>query len=150
MSDKSSGTTPGAPASSSAKAAAPVRTIPDPLVNPESRRWWDAAAERRLLVGHCEACGRHHFYPRALCPHCMSDRTAWVEAGGGGVIYSFSVMRRGVPAPYAIAYVKLDEGVSMLTNLVDCDFDALAIGQRVRVSFAASASGALVPVFAPA
>lgn len=150
MSDKSSGTTSGAAASSAAKAAAPVRTIPDPLVNPESRRWWDAAAERRLLVGHCEACRRHHFYPRALCPHCMSDRTAWVEAGGGGVIYSFSVMRRGVPAPYAIAYVRLDEGVSMLTNLVDCDFDALAIGQRVRVAFAASASGALVPVFAPA
>jgi uncharacterized OB-fold protein len=127
-----------------------ARTIPDPLVNPESRRWWEAAAEQRLLVGSCRDCARKHFYPRALCPHCMSDRTEWVEAGGEGVIYSFSVTRRGVPAPYAIAYVTLDEGVTMLTNLVDCDFDALAIGQRVRAVFRASAGGALVPVFTPA
>lgn len=148
MSEKPSGNTPGAAAPSSAKAAE-GRTIPDPLVNPETRRWWDAASQRRLLIGRCDACGRYHFYPRALCPHCLSDRTEWVEAGGGGVIYSFSVMRRGAPAPYAIAYVTLDEGVSMLTNLVDCDFDALAIGQRVRVAFASSAGGTLVPVFAP-
>lgn len=126
-----------------------ARTMPDPLVNPESRRWWDAAAERRLLIGLCLDCGRHHFYPRALCPHCLSERTDWVEAEGGGAVYSYSVMRRGVPAPYAIAYVRLDEGVIVLTNLVDCDFDALEIGQRVRLAFAPSAGGTPVPVFRP-
>jgi uncharacterized OB-fold protein len=127
-----------------------VRAIPDPLINPESKRWWDAAGEQRLLIGACRDCGKHHFYPRALCPHCMSDRTDWIQAGGAGVIYSYSVMRRGAPAPYAIAYVTLDEGVTVLTNLVDCDFDALAIGQRVRVVFRPSAGGAQVPVFTPA
>lgn len=127
-----------------------VRTIPDPLINPESKRWWDAAARQRLLVGSCRDCGRKHFYPRALCPHCLSDRTEWVEAGGEGVIYSYSVMRRGAPAQYAIAYVTLDEGVTVLTNLVDCDFDALSIGQRVRAVFRPSAGGAMVPVFTPA
>ncbi len=127
-----------------------VRTIPDPLINPESKRWWDAAAGQRLLLGSCLDCGRKHFYPRALCPHCLSDRTEWIEARGEGVIYSYSVMRRGAPAPYAIAYVTLDEGVTVMTNLVDCDFDALAIGQRVRAVFRPSAGGATVPVFTPA
>lgn len=136
--------------SKQAGASAAVRAIPDPLVNPESRPWFDAAAAGRLLIGLCHDCRRHHFYPRAICPHCMSDRTERVEAAGSGSIYSFSVMRRGVPAPYAIAYVTLDEGVTMLTNLVDCDFDALAIGQRVRVVFKPSENGTPVPVFAPA
>jgi len=126
------------------------RKIPSPFVNPENKPFWDAAAEGRLLLKHCKDCGQSHYYPRALCPFCFSDNTEWVDAKGTGEIYSYSVMRRGAPVPYALAYVTLDEGVSMLTNLVDCDLDALAIGQRVKVVFKPSEDGAPVPMFAPA
>ena len=57
-------------------------------------------------------------------------------------------MRR-VPQPYAIAYVTLDEGVTMMSGIVDCDFDRLAIGQRVKVVFRASDGDVTVPAFVP-
>lgn len=126
------------------------RKIPAPFVNPENKPFWDAAAEGRLLIKRCKSCGQPHYYPRALCPFCFSDDTEWMEAKGTGEIYTYSVMRRGAPVPYALAYVTLDEGISMLTNIVDCDLDALAIGQRVRVIFKPSEEGAPVPVFTPA
>jgi uncharacterized OB-fold protein len=126
------------------------RRIPAPIVNPENKPFWDAAAQGRLLIKRCRDCSQPHYYPRALCPFCFSDATEWIDAKGTGEIYSYSVLRRGAPVPYALAYVTLDEGVSMLTNLVDCDFDALSIGQRVKVVFKPSEDGAPVPVFTPA
>ena len=72
-----------------------------------------------------------------------------MTASGRGAIYSVSVMRRGPSAPYALAYVTLEEGPAMLTKIVDCDFDRLSIGQRVAVRFVATNGGAPVPAFAP-
>ena len=126
------------------------RKIPAPFLSPENKPFWDAASEGRLSIKRCKDCGQAHYYPRALCPFCFSDNTEWFDAKGTGEIYTYSVMRRGAPVPYALAYVTLDEGVSMLTNLVDCDFDALAIGQRVKVVFKASEDGTQVPMFTPA
>ena len=123
------------------------RLIPAPLINPESARFYDAAREGVLLVGKCQECGQFHFYPRALCPHCFSDRTEWVPAKGSGVIYTYSTLHRGVPVPYTIAYVTLDEGVSMMTNLVDCDPATLEIGARVKVVFKLAEDGTPVPMF---
>jgi uncharacterized OB-fold protein len=58
-------------------------------------------------------------------------------------------MRRA-PEPYVVAYVTLAEGPTMLTNLIDCDFDALAIGQAVRLKFSPSEGGPPVPTFTAA
>lgn len=127
----------------------PARKIPAPEVTPETRPYWAAAAEGRLTVRTCRACGQAHHYPRSICPFCGSDRTGWLPASGRGTIYSFSVMRR-VPEPYAIAYVTLEEGVTMMTNIVDCDLDAIGIGQAVRVVFRPTEGGPPVPMFAPA
>jgi len=125
------------------------RTIPAPEPNPETKPFWDAAAQGKLLIKTCTACGESHYYPRALCPFCGSDATEWRAAKGTGVLYSYSVMRRS-ETPYAIAYVTLDEGVSMMTNLVQCDFDRLAIGQRMKVVFTPTDGGPPVPTFTPA
>ena len=103
------------------------------MSNAENKAFFDAAREGRLMIGQCKACLQVHYYPRAACPFCASE-TKLVAAKGTGKIYSYSVMRR-VEKPFAIAYVTLDEGVTMLTNLVDCDFDRLAIGAAVRVVF---------------
>ena len=116
-------------------------------VNPENERYFDAAKEDKLLVGKCNDCGEYHFYPRLLCPHCFSDNTEWVPAKGTGVIYSYSTMRRGAPVPYTIAYVTLDEGVSVMTNIVDCDADSLKIGDKVKLVFKSAEDGTPVPLF---
>jgi len=124
------------------------RKIPAPEANPETRPFWEAAADGRLLIGKCTSCGKPHYYPRAICPLCGSDTTELVQASGRGAVYSYSVMRR-VPVPYALAYVTLDEGVTMMTNIVDCDLDAIRIGQRVRLVFKPSEGGPPVPMFTP-
>ena len=126
-----------------------ARVIPAPQPHPDTREFWEAAARGTLLVKTCRACGERHHYPRALCPFCFSDATQWLTASGMGTIYSYSVMRRA-DTPYAIAYVTLDEGPTMLTNLVDCDLDALRIGQRVRLVFTPTDGGPPVPTFTPA
>jgi uncharacterized OB-fold protein len=127
-----------------------MRKIPAPAVNPENKPYFDAANAGSLLVKKCGACGEYHHYPRAICPHCFSDKTAWTEAKGTGTIYTCSVLRRGVPEPYCIAYVTLDEGVSMMTNIVDCDLDTVKIGMKVKVVFKESDGGPKLPMFTPA
>jgi uncharacterized protein len=127
----------------------PERKIPVPPVTPETRPFWEAAAAGRLLIKTCTSCGQPHYYPRSICPFCGNDRMEWHDASGRGTIYSYSVMRR-VPVPYAIAYVTLEEGVTMMTNIVDCDLDAIRIGQAVRVVFKPTEGGPPVPMFAPA
>jgi uncharacterized OB-fold protein len=120
--------------------------IPAPRVLPESRAYWNAADEGRLLLKKCRACGELHHYPRDICPFCLSADTEWQQAAGTGTVYSFSTMGQG-DAARTIAFVTLDEGVTLMTNLVDCDPRAVAIGQRVRVVFKASDGGHAVPMF---
>ena len=130
--------------------AARERAIPAPMTNPETEPFWAAAREGRFLVRACTACGRTHWYPRAVCPFCFSDRTEWREGSGRGTIYSLSVMKRA-PEPYAVAYVTLEEGPTMMTNIVEADLDSLAIGQEVRVTFRPTqGDGPPYPAFRPA
>ena len=128
--------------------AAKQRKIPAPAATLETQAYWDATAKGKLLVRHCTACGEKHHYPRSICPFCFSDKTEWTEASGKGTLYSFSVMRRAAE-PYVMAYVTLAEGPTMMTNIVDCDFDALKVGQAVKVVFVPSEGGAAVPMFTP-
>ncbi len=123
-----------------------MRKITAPRVLPEAHAYWDAASEGRLLVKRCAACGQVHHYPRDICPFCLSADTHWIEATGGGTLYSFSTMGQG-DAAYTLAMVTLDEGVTMMTNLVDCDPAAARIGDRVRVLFHPTEGGPAVPVF---
>jgi uncharacterized OB-fold protein len=127
---------------------AEARKIAAPTPDPETAPFWAAAGEGKLLLKRCQSCRAVHYYPRTICPFCFSADTAWFAASGKGVIYSYSVMRRG-PAPYAIAYVTLEEGVTMMTNIVDGDLDGLRIGQDVRLVFRPSEGGAPVPMFTP-
>jgi uncharacterized OB-fold protein len=124
------------------------RKMAAPPMSPENAAFWEAAKAGNFLLRKCNDCGRPHWYPRVLCPFCMSERTEWVAASGKGRIYSYSIMRRA-PVPYAIAYVTLAEGPVMMTNIVECDFEALRIGQEVTLCFVPSEGGPPVPCFRP-
>lgn len=123
------------------------RKISDPLMNPGDEPYFDAAAQGRLLIKQCSDCGKPHHYPRAICPFCWSPDVQWADASGEGTIYTFSITRRGAGAPYCIAYVTLDEGPVVMTNIVDSDLEAIRIGQRVRAVFKPSEGGISVPMF---
>ena len=141
-------TTQDKPARPAGPPAGP-RKIPAPRVLPETQAFWTAADEGRLVIKKCTACGEVHHYPRDVCPHCLSTHTTWLQAAGTGTVYSFSTMGKA-EAAYTLAFVTLDEGVTLMTNLVDCDPKTLAIGQRVKVVFKPSDGGHAVPMFTPA
>ena len=128
---------------------AAVRKIPAPLVNPEAQPFFQATAESRLVYKHCGACDLPHHPPRSICPHCHSDATQWKTSKGLGEVYSASMLRRGVPVPYCIGYVMLDEGVTLMTNLVDFGDATPAAGTRVQVRFVETEGEAKVPMFGP-
>lgn len=129
---------------------------PLPVVDAESAPYWAALKEHRLILKRCRDCGRHHFYPRALCPHCHSDALEWADASGRGSIYSYTVARRPAgpafkaDAPYVVAVVDLDEGARMMTNIVTDDVESVRIGQRVAVAFEAVTDEITLPKFRPA
>ena len=118
-----------------------TRRVPAPSQNLESKPFWDAAKEGKFLIKRCTACGEAHWYPRTICPFCHSSATVWEESKGEGVIYTYSVMRRNTPVPYVISYITLDEGPAVLTNIVDADFDALKIGQRMKLKWTPTGEG---------
>ncbi len=126
------------------------RKIPAPQLNEGDAPYFEAAAQGKLLVKYCNDCKQYHHYPRALCPFCFSDKTEWKEARGTATVYSFSISRASGPVPYAIAYVTLDEGPSMMTNIVECDLDTIRCGQKVKVTFKPTEGGPSIPMFKPA
>ena len=118
----------------------------EPNVLPDVAEYWNGANRGKLLIKTCMDCCRNHFYPRAICPHCLSANTAWIEASGKGWIYSYSTMGEGALS-YTLAYITLEEGVTMMSNLVQCELKTISIGQPVKVVFGRSATGQAVPLF---
>jgi uncharacterized protein len=132
----------------------PALPAPTPAVNPETREFWAATADGRLLVKRCQGCDGLFWYPRVICPECSSLRTEWLEVSGRGSIYSYTVNHRGEGAyqgapPFVLAYVELDEGPRMMTNIVESDGADLAVGLPVEVVFHDTGDGAALPRFRP-
>jgi len=114
---------------------------PLPHIDEETRPWWEAAQRHELYIQQCRDCGDRRFHPRTLCTNCMSSRTEWVKCSGRGKIYTFTVTNQNGSAgfrdalPYVLAWVELDEGVKMLTNIVDCPPAQVKIDMPVEVVF---------------
>ncbi|WP_329218328.1 OB-fold domain-containing protein [Streptomyces sp. NBC_01485] len=124
-----------------------------PEVDAFTRTYWDAAAEGRLLIRRCGACGRVHHYPREFCPRCWSEDVTWEDASGRATLYTWSVVHRndlppfGHRTPYVAAVVDLAEGPRMSTEVVG---EGEAVGQGLRAGLeleVAFREG--VPVFRP-
>lgn len=125
---------------------------PAPPVTPETKPFWDATAEGRLVLPKCRPCRTVFWYPRAICPNCHAIDVEWIDAAGRGTIYSFTVIRRGGYASggdYVLAYVELVEGPKIMTNIVECVPGDLACGQPVEVVFHDTGHGSALPRFKP-
>ena len=124
----------------------------------DTKHYWDGAKAGELRYQHCTACKSVNFYPTAHCQKCGASPLEWRVSKGEGSVYTFSVVRQNrIPGfvemgAYAVAYVDLDEGFRMLTNVVgtaDPTKD-ITIGQRVKVEFEAQDTGEYpIPVVRP-
>lgn len=126
-----------------------------PYPTPETQRFWDATAEGRIELLVCDSCGFIPFYPRFICPDCQSTDMTWTTMSGHGTVYSYSVTRAGggrewkEHLPFVVAYVQLDEGPIMMTNIVDCDPDSVATGMAVTAVFDDTGEGTAIIRFKP-
>jgi uncharacterized protein len=114
---------------------------PLPLIDEETRPWWEALQRHELYVQKCRDCGDLRYHPRAQCTSCLSPRAEWVRCSGRGKVYTFTTTYQNPGAgfrealPYIMAWVELDEGVKMLTNLVECRPEEAKIGMPVEVVY---------------
>lgn len=102
-----------------------------------------------LALPRCAACLRMHYPPRVLCPHCGSDTPmTWQRPSGRGTVYSTSTLTPRGEAPYVVVLVDLDEGLRLMSNVVDVPADEVKIGMRVEVRVG-HRDGVAVPLFVP-
>jgi len=109
--------------------------VTEQVINLKS--FFEEARAGRLTGIRCGGCGELAIPPKEYCAGCQRREWQPVPLAGTGTIVSFTVIRvaprgRGGEVPYAVAVVKLDEGVSLLGRVVDIPFDALEAGRRVR------------------
>lgn len=129
------------------------RKTPD--VDPETALFWRAAADGTLLLYECDDCGLVFYYPRAFCPDDLSPNVSPKPAAGTGRVYTYATTDvvsewPSDDLPMVSAIVELDEGPRMLTTLVDCEADSIAIGDRVEVLFIPTDDeDVAIPVFRP-
>jgi uncharacterized protein len=110
---------------------------PYPVPDRDTAPFWEGTLLGELRIQRCTACGRHVFYPRAVCPHCMADSLEWVVATGRGTVHSFTEVHRTseefrAEAPFAVGLIELAEGVRMMARL---DVEKPVVGMAVQVVF---------------
>ena len=110
---------------------------------PDTREFWARTRNHLLAYQQCDDCGTVVFYPRHHCTGCLGANLTWKESKGQGTIYTFSVVRQSyhpffrTQVPYAVAWVDLDEGPRILSNITGIGDPAaeLEVGQRVTVAW---------------
>jgi uncharacterized OB-fold protein len=126
---------------------------PLPHLDEENRWFFEACARHELVLQKCSSCGTVRFYPRALCPSCMSSKTDYLRASGRGRVYTFTVTHQNqAPGfrdelPYVMAYVELDEGPRILTNIINTPPGEVKIDLPVEVVFEDIDENLAIPKF---
>jgi uncharacterized OB-fold protein len=132
---------------------APAVARPAPILTDDNHAFWEAAREGRLVTQRCAGCGRLQHPPRPMCPSCHGLEMEVVDLAGTGVVYSYSILHHpqhpSFDYPVVAALIDLDEGVRILSNLVDVPPEAVRIGMPVEVRFVPTRDEMAVPVFAP-
>jgi hypothetical protein len=127
--------------------------IPLPRPTPLSRPHWDGCRDGVLRYQRCRDCDTAVFVPQPVCPGCFGDGLAWVASSGRGAVYSFTVVHRpqrpAFEVPYVVVIAELEEGWSMLSNLVDCDPADVRVGLPIEVVFRAMSEEITLPYFRP-
>ncbi len=130
-----------------------VADRPRPEPSALTARFWDAAREHVLVRPVCSECGKSFFTPQIACPACLSVEWTYVPSSGRGTVYSATVVHRapfpGLTTPYQVAIVDLDEGWSMLTNVVDSPEAPVPIGTVVEVVWIDVDANLTLPAFRP-
>jgi uncharacterized protein len=131
-------------------------TVIAPVTGYDDTWFWDGVRAGRLLLRSCAACGRLQHPPTPLCPACGGTSWTTREASGRGTVYAWIASHHPNEPdadPRIVALVELDEGVRLVSNVVDVPVGEVSNEMAVEVCFATldSSDGEIVlPQFRPA
>jgi len=131
---------------------------PMPLIDDVSRFFWEGAARGQLLILCCRDCRKFVHPPRPVCPFCLSSELAPEKVSGRASLYTWTIAEQAFhpyfadKLPYVYATVELVEQANLrvITNVVDCEFDALQAGMPLEAVFTELSPDLTVPQFRPA
>lgn len=128
---------------------------PLPFPSPWSRPFWEGCRRHELLIQHCKDCGANIFYPKLFCSSCLSPNLEWIRSSGRGRIYTFTTVYSYAPTqfandvPYVIAVIRLEEGVQLMSNIVDGALEQVKCDMEVEVVFDDVTEDFTLPKFRP-
>jgi len=131
-------------------------TYKTPATDWQTLAYWEGCGRGELVLQRCPSCGLVQHRPRGVCAHCLSSDLEHFVASGRGIVHSYTITHQnGLPAfrnacPYVLAYVDLEEGPRLMTNITGCDPESVEIGMAVIADFVATEGGLGVPRFVPA
>jgi uncharacterized OB-fold protein len=128
---------------------------PQPIATSFTEEFWAATKEKKLVLQFCPESQKFQHYPRPLSIYCGRRNIEWRQASGRGVVYAYTVTRRGPPEfhgrePYIVASVELDEGVRILSNIINCSVEDIRVLMPVQLCWEPIENGLHYPLFEPA
>ncbi|MFC1823441.1 Zn-ribbon domain-containing OB-fold protein [Thermodesulfobacteriota bacterium] len=127
---------------------------PLPDITDDNRPFWEGCKRHELLLQKCGDCGQVRYHS-PICPECWSTEHQWVQAGGRGKVYTWTVFHQNYhPAfepdlPYNVAIVELEEGPHMLTNLIEITNEDIRPDMAVEIAWDDVTEEITLPKFRP-
>ena len=141
-------TTPAAPAT-----AAPRPKPIKPVISETNKPFWDGCRDHKLWRSSARPARSGAIRsPTSARTACHPDLNG-ASCRARGELLSYIIIHRGyhpywaVRVPYNVAFIQLDEGLRMFSNIVGTPNEKLAVGQRVKVAFEQRDEDLVVPVF---
>ena len=131
--------------------------LPLPVPDPVSQPFWDSLNRQAIQLQRCGGCGAFVYYPRAVCPACLSDNLVWTPVSGRGVVHAFTIPHRhpnpafAARVPYVVVLVELEEGVHLLSNLIGVEPtpEVVHVGMPVEIVYDQVSDAITLPRFRP-
>lgn len=127
--------------------------VPVPRMEGLTKQFYDWCRKGELRFQRCSRCEALRYVPRELCARCGSFESEWVRVQGNGSVFTYTILARAMhPAftgavPYAVAIIELEEGIRLLSKVIDCAPEELHIGMQVYVDFESVNDEVAIPVF---
>ena len=128
---------------------------PIPQPNSDTRPFWDGCGKHELRFQQCVSCGHIRWPASIICPACYSKKAEWIQAGGKGTVYTYSVYHQAFhlsferDIPYVTAIIALAEGPHFLSNIVGCSPDEVYCDMPVEVTWQDIDKAFSLPKFKP-
>ena len=108
---------------------------------PDTAAFWQGTKEKEFRYQQCKRCNTVVFYSRRHCTGCTDGELQWKTSAGTGSVYTFSVVRQSYHpffrnmVPYVVAWIDMDEGPRILSNVTGVAPEDVSVGQKVQVEW---------------